>query len=218
MSGKRKKWIFVFLASFCGVIIFFAVRKIAENLKLREMTISFQTDCSDQFLQEIITGSLERMRERWHAAKGVVILDEDIMMNERGEIQRIWIELLDANYIYYTIDAWQGENANQAEVLVCRKSESDVGAQVWKQGIPVEKNAQLLDYLEEGYDCKGSYWVQYSGRGSDKAESALMNLDRVYSGEDGNGIYYCFCFVSPVGEGKWESNQAFLVLEGKADF
>lgn len=214
MSEKQKKWILIFVISFWGVILFLVVGKIVENYKMRKGTISFQTEYSDCFLQEIITASLEQMKERWHVADDIVILNENIHMDEQGEIYRIYMELLDEDYIHYTIDAFQGESENRAKVLICQKDGSSTGTQIWAQGVPVEKNASMLRYLEGGYDCESSYWVQYSGRSSDEAESALLNLERVYSGEDAEGNYYCFCFILPDGEEKWESKQIFLVPAG----
>lgn len=161
---KRNKLILGFLFLFLGIILFTFIKKIYISW---ENKISFRMEESTDSLPDIIKSSLDHMEKRWHISDQCVIFRESIIFNERGELERLFISLMDRDYISYSINlSRDSKDKKKVSGAVYRageaKGELTATENIFSQGIPVEKNELLTQFLQEEYDFQFPTIVEYS--------------------------------------------------------
>jgi hypothetical protein len=215
---KRNKLILGFLFLFWGIILFVFIKKI---YTFWENKISFRIEESTDSLPEIIKSSLDRMGKRWHISDQCVIFQESIRLNEYGELEELSIKLMDRDYISYSINlSRDSKDKKKVFGTVYRegkaKGELTATQNIFSQGIPVEKNELLIQFLQAEYDFQFPTIVEYShifGKGLVKPESQIADFENIFLGSDKDDHYY-FSHTSELRtQGEWENKFAILIPE-----
>lgn len=212
---KRNKLILGFLFLLWGIILFIFIKKIYTSM---ENKISFRMEKSTSSLQDIITNSLDCMEKRWHISDQCVILRESMIFNEWGKLERLSIDLMDKNYISYSVNV-SGEDKENFSGIFYRKGEAKgeltATQNIFSQGIPVEKNKLLIAFLQEEYDFQFPTIVEsyIFRKGLMKPEGQIADFKNVFLGNDKNDYYYFFHTSELRTQGKWENKFAILIPE-----
>ena len=96
------------------------------------------------------------------------------------------------------------------------KGELTATQNIFSQGIPVEKNELLIQFLQAEYDFQFPTIVEYShifGKGLVKPESQIADFENIFLGSDKDDHYY-FSHTSELRtQGEWENKFAILIPE-----
>ena len=215
---KRNKLILGFLFLFWGIILFAFIKKIYTSW---ENKISFRMEKSTSSLQDITVSLLDCIKKRWHISDQCVILQESIILNEHGELEGLSIKLMDRDYISYSVNV-SGDSQDKKKISgrFYREGESNGGLAVkqniFSQGIPVEKNELLIQFLQEEYDFQFPTIVEYAhmfGKGLVKPENQVADFENVFLENDKNDHYYFFHTSELSAPGKWENKFAIFIPE-----
>lgn len=188
----RRKILGLFVVAFLVLTIIVAV--VLQNKKIG---IFFRSDNSLECLQNIIEESVERMRKQWNMSEDSVIINELLHVNNQKEVQLLYIQLIDADYTYYNINATiQQLNSNKVSVSIHNmgKAEGDLSVMeaLLQEGFPTDKYQMLWNCVQEIYEWEHPCVLQYRGIIQKGMEKKGENVGMIFLGDNEAENYYCF--------------------------